>query len=214
MGAYDINEAARLLGITTRTLASWANPSASGLPPITTPSKGWAYTFHDLVSLAVAAVLRQRSISVPAIRRSHAYLQDVHGVARPFAREDIVDGLATAWGAVITSDDGVDVSQHGQMVMLEVVTSYLVPLSYDSDQLAHLWRPRDLVLLDPAIQVGQPCVAGSRITTTTVAGRYRQGESMREISGDLNLTMPQARACLDFEGELAKGKGLALLSAA
>jgi uncharacterized protein (DUF433 family) len=213
-GAYDVLEAARLLGIGPRTLASWARPSASGLPPVVEPSLGWAYSFHDLVTLAMAAVLRQRGVQISGVRKAHHYLQGSTGLERPFASEEIVKGLATAWGSVITAEDGVDMTKHGQMVLLGVVEEYLVPLSYDDARLARLWRPESHVLLDPAIQVGQPCVAGSRVTTATVAGRYGQGENLREICDDLDLTLTEARSCLKFEDRLTKGQGLAMAPAA
>lgn len=169
---------------------------------------------EDFVSLAMAAVLRQRGVQISGVRKAHEYLQGRTGLTRPFASEEIVAGLATAWGTVITAEDGVDTTQQGQMVMLGVVEAYLVPLSYDDARLARLWRPEGNVLLDPTIQVGQPCVEGSRITTATVAGRYNQGEMLREICDDLDLTLAEARSCLTFENRLTKGLGLAMAPAA
>lgn len=209
-GAYDLQEASYLLGVTDRTLVSWARPSAGGLPPLIEPSLGWAYTFHDLVSLAMAAVLRQRDVRISGIRRTHAYLQQRHGEPRPFARRDIIEGLATALGSVITAEDGVDTTRSGEMVLLGVIKEWLVPLTYDADQLARLWKPQQLVLLDPAIQVGQPCVEGTRVTTSTVAGRYLQNERLAAICKDLDLTVEEGRACLTFERKLKNGQGLAL----
>ncbi len=193
---------------------SWARQSAAGLPPLVEPNLDWAYTFHDLVSLAMAAVLRQRGIQISGITRTHAYLQQHHMEPRPFAKQDIVEGLATALGSVITAEDGVDTTKGGQLVLLSVIEKWMVPLTYDADRLALLWRPQQLLLLDPAIQVGQPCVGGTRVTTSTVAGRYEQNERLAAICKDLDLKLTEGRACLRFERKLKNGQGLALAPAA
>lgn len=207
-GAYDLASASHLLGIGERTLVRWAHATASGLPPLVEPGLGWAYTFHDLLSLGLVAVFHQRKISPTNIRRTHEYLKQSEGLARPFARRDVVERIQTVPGSVLI-DDGIDASRGGQLVLLPTLERYLQPIDYGDDLLARLWRPHDRVLLDPLVQVGQPCVSGTRVTTEALADRHRQGEGLRLIADDLQVEVGDVRRAIEFERRLKHGQGLA-----
>lgn len=206
---YDLLVAAHLLGIDERTIRRWSQEDAAGHPPLVEPTHGWAYSFHDLLSLAVIAVLRQRKVTPAGVRFTISYLQDLFGVDRPLAHEQIVSALSTAGRSVILAEFSVDVSARGQGALLPTITQYLRPVQYGANGLAKLWRPVNRVLVDPKVQVGHPCVEATRVTTSTLAGRYAQGEKVPVIAKDLELSVDDVRAALDFERRLRRGKGLA-----
>ena len=210
VGVYDLLQASHLLGIEERTLARWAKPDKANHPPLLEPSHGWAYSFHDLVSLAVIAVLRQRTVTAKGVRETLRQLHErMPGVHRPLAHSDVIDALSTAGGSVILAAEATDLSRGGQGVLLATVESYLKPIEYGSDRLAKLWRPVEHILVDPDVQVGHPCIEFTRITTETIAGRRAQGESAALIADDLDITEAEAVAAVDFETQLDEGIGIA-----
>ena len=208
-GAYDLLSAAHLLGIDERTLRRWGQKNAAGYTPLLEPTHGWAYSFHDLLSLAVIAVMKQRGVTPTGVRSTIKFLQDRYQVPRPLAHADVVATLATSGNSVLLVAEGTDASRSGQGVLLATVERYLQPIEYGSDRLASLWRPADRVVLDPTVQVGHPCVEGTRITTETLIGRFTQAESAEAISSDLRISVEDVMAAVDFERRLVTTGGLA-----
>jgi uncharacterized protein (DUF433 family) len=209
-GIYTLGEASYLLAVDERTLMRWSHASAGGQPALVEPSHGWAYSFHDLVSLAVVAVLRQRGVTPAGVRKTVAYLQDQFDDPRPLARRELVEGLDTAGRSVLLDD--VDITKGGQRTMLATVEVYVRPIMYGRNRLARLWRPMKQIELNPEIQAGRPCIAGTRVTTDVVADRHAQGETTTEIAEDLLLTPQQVKAAMRWEQRLEGGDGLALVA--
>jgi uncharacterized protein (DUF433 family) len=171
----------------------------------------WAYSFLDLLSLAVVAVLRQRGVRRAGIRRAIDYLEREYEVPRPLAHKKVVKSLATA-GTQILWRDEVDVTAGGQMALKETIETYLRPVDYGRDSMAQRWHPSRSVLLDPEIQAGRPCISGTRVTTDTVASRMSQGEEPRTVAADLQITARQVGDAVRFENRLLAGQGLALVA--
>jgi uncharacterized protein (DUF433 family) len=179
---------------------------------LVSPTHGWAFSFHDLLSLAVVAVFRQRKVTPAGVRETIRQLQIRFNYDKPLANADVVEGLATVGRSVILTDEGTDVSAGSQGVLLETVQRYLLPVTYGSDRLARLWQPAERIQLDPDVQVGHPCVQSTRITTETLAGRAAQGEPHEVIADDLGITVEDVAAATAFETKLDLGRGLALVA--
>ena len=212
VGVYDLLEASHLLGIDERQLRRWAQRDDSGRPPLLEPSHGWAYSFHDLLSLAVIAVLRQRTVTPDGVRETIRQLEVRFEYRRPLAHQDVVDGLRTVGRSVILPSEETDLSAGGQGVLLTTVEQYLRPIEYGPDKLARLWRPADRIVVDPDIQVGHPCIENTRVTTETIAGRAAQHESFQLIADDLRVSVFDVTAAVNFEQRLDEGRGLALVN--
>jgi uncharacterized protein (DUF433 family) len=75
-------------------------------------------------------------------------------------------------------------------------------------RLARLWRPAPLVLLDPTIQAGKPCVERTRVPTETIAAML-EVDSSEVVAEDLELTIEQVNAASEFEAGLLAGRGIA-----
>ena len=62
----------------------------------------------------------------------------------------------------------------------------------------------DLIKTDPAIMVGKPCIAGTRITVELILRRFADGYTMADILADYpHLTEPGVRAALEYAADLA-----------
>lgn len=212
LGVYDLLQASHLLGLDERTLRRWSQRDSAGHPPLLAATHGWAYSFHDLLSLAVIAVMRQRGVTPMGVRETIRQLEMRFDYPRPLAHQDVVEAIATFGGSVILFDEATDLTRGGQGVLLSTVERYLQPIEYGSDKLARLWRPADRILVDPDVQVGHPCIDGTRITTETLAGRAAQHEDVQVIAGDLGISAEDVQAAVDFEERLAEGRGLALVA--
>lgn len=213
LGVYTIESASWLLGIAEQTIIRWGHTTQRRPQPLLRPTHGWAYSFHDLVSLAVIAVLRQRQVPERNVARALRELEDITDEPRPLARRDVVDQLATAGVSVLLGD--LDLTQSRQTVIIETLSMYLQPIVYDDDSLlARLWKPSLHVVVDPEVQVGRPCIEGTRVTTDVVASRVEQGESVDLIARDLDLSRAEIADAIGFEKRLLRGHGLAALPAA
>jgi uncharacterized protein (DUF433 family) len=88
---------------------------------------------------------------------------------------------------------------------------YLVPvvsdshgLSFDSLRQANAWSPSECVLIDPGLQFGEPCIAGTRVPTETIWALHQAGDSIGLISRMYDLPDSQIKAAVQWEARLAE----------
>lgn len=61
-----------------------------------------------------------------------------------------------------------------------------------------------LIRIDPAVMVGKPCIAGTRITVELIVLRFAEGYTQAEILEDYpHLTADGVRAALEYAAQLA-----------
>ena len=208
-GVYDAHEVGHLLAQHVDAIVRWSVPDRQG-PAIVAPSLVRAFSFLDLVSLAVVKELWGRNISERDMRAGAAFLQQETGHEKPLAHKDVVDLLATSGATLLMSLAGgwYDIGRGGQGAFENVVRLYLKTVSYDDLGVAQLWRPAPLVVLNPKIQAGAPCLAGTRVPTARV-NEMLATDPADVVAADLDLTEDQVRAAVEFEAALAEGRGLA-----
>lgn len=209
-GVYDAQEVAHLLALPVECIVRWAVPDRHRLPPVVAPSLDRAFSFLDLVSLAVAGELWHRRVSEVDMRQGVKYLKELTGYERPLAHRNVVETLATSGQAFIAELDGgwYDLGKGGQGAFKEIVRIYLERITYDDLGTARLWKPAPYVVLDPRIQAGAPCVEGTRIPTETIAA-MTEADPPELVAQDLELTVEQVLAATKFEAELLEGRGIA-----
>ena len=209
-GVYDAVEVSHLLAEPAERVLRWAAPDRHGRPAIVPLSLGRAFSFLDLVSLAVASELWRRRVSEPDLRHGVAYLQRLTGQGQPLAHRDTIERLATAGAAWLANLDGewYDIGKGGQGPFEEVVRLYLERIAFDELNVARLWRPAPMVVLDPRIQAGKPCLEGTRVPTETIAAMV-ETDSHQAVADELDLTVEQVEAAVDFEDGLRAGRGIA-----
>lgn len=218
-GVYDLVEAGRLLGTSASHLITWANATSDGLDPVVEPSFDRAFSFVDLVSLRVALKLAEHGVSDADLRRGIAHLRQHFAVDRPLADAHVIHLLAVSGSAFladlsagaeqVAGEAGyVDVGKGRQGVFQEVVGLYLKKIQFGSDGKPESWAPAENVLLDPRIQAGAPCVAGTRIPTATIAELLVDG-SVDEVAAEYGLSVDQVRDAAAFQANLDSGFALA-----
>ena len=89
-----------------------------------------------------------------------------------------------------------------------MVELYLVNIAFDDQGHPSRWQPADGVVIDPAVQAGAPCVAGTRIPTATIADLLAE-EHPEDIAADYELPVEAVLLAEKFEAALSAGLGLA-----
>lgn len=208
-GLYDAAEVARLLGHDSEWVVRWSTPGPHG-PAIAEPAFDRLYSFADLVSFRVALVVRQRGISDSHLRRGVATLRSLAGLARPLASRRVIDSLATSGNSFLSDLAGEfeDIGKGGQGVFQDVVRVHLSRVSFGEGGDPERWTPAGGVVLDPGIQAGAPCIAGTRVPTATVVSMLAEADP-EDVALDFNLTVEEVKQAEAFERQLADGVGLA-----
>lgn len=206
-GIYDVTEVARLIKVTPDTVSRWTTPTRHGKQALVTPSLGWAFSFHDLVSLRVVGELRRRNVKADDIRAGIKYLKRQLGTNRPLAHKRLatvgVAFFANLAEVVSAPTDWVNVGRGGQAAFREIIEPALRPIDYDEELMASRWRPAKRVWIDPQVQAGAPCIADTRIPTAAVAGLVHAGDDREDVAADLEISIENVDAAVDFEDRLA-----------
>lgn len=208
-GLYDAVEAARLLGHDPQWIVRWSTRSQSG-DPVVAPSFGRMFSFEDLVGLRVAMLVRDNGVSDAHLRRGVETLRTLTSLDRPLASRKVIDSLAVSGRAFLSDWTGKfeDIGHGGQGVFDEIVRIHLSRVVFDDHGEPDRWVPWDGVVIDPAIQAGAPCIAGTRVPTAAVAELAEDG-NLDDLALDFVVSPDAIRAAVEFERSLSQGVGLA-----
>ena len=211
-GIYDAPTAARYLlaargaseayPVTSRHLIRWVRKGLMHPELAEVPGRDLTIAFEDLISMRVIAALRSAGVSWPRVRTAEDWLRRHTGHQRPFATEQLwterSDVLAEFGDALIAA------SQHGQMAM-SLIKDYLIPVSglRFQDSIASSWEPHPLIVLDPSIQFGEPCIKDTRIPTRAVWGLVRGGDLESLVMQSYGISRHELTAALAWEDRVA-----------
>ena len=209
-GIYDVAEVAHLLAVDPERVVRWATPDSRGSPAIAGPSFDRAFSFAELVSFAIALEIRQRGVSDLDVRRGLQVLREEHRVDHPLALRDVVSTIGTSGASLVAKLHGqwFDVGKGRQAAFDSIIELYPKHLRFDDAGAVSAWAPVPHILLDPQIQAGAPCVAGTRITTATIHALL-DDDSIDEVADEYGLSIEEVDAADKFEQRLLDGVGLA-----
>lgn len=218
--AYAVAEAARYLQLPAGRVRSWVlgrkYPTKSGLrefrPVVAMADPGQhVLSFRDLAELHVlAAIRRQHGVRLQAVRKAIAYLQRTFRTEHPLSDQQMLtdgkDLFIERYGEL------VNVSAQGQMALKQVLEAYLerierdragIPIRlYPFTRSQISGNPRSVVI-DPRIQFGRPCVAGTGIPTGIIAERYLAGDSMQLLAKDYQRHVHEIEEAIRYESQAA-----------
>ena len=220
--AYSYTEVARYLHLPVATVRSWClgqrYQTASGekfakrLIPVADPQTP-ALSFRNLVEIHVlSAIRRKHGVNMPAVRKAIDYLKRHLDLQSPLSDQQMTtdgkDLFIERYGELL------NISQDGQVEIKNVVSQYLKRIKRDATgipiRLFPYTRPdiKDApksVAIDPRVQFGRPCIAGTGIPTSVIAERYKAGDSIAELAKDYDqetLAIEEAIRC-EFETRAA-----------
>lgn len=214
LGLYDFREAARLTRLNPTRVRRWfaPPPSESDRKPILRadyPPVGgdYAISFLDLIDVFVFGQLRAGGVSLPTLRKVYHRLQRDLGKKHPFAHARLeTDGREVFLRAADRAgkDELIEVLTR-QKVFPDIIAPFLKQLDYDpTTHLARLWRVADGVVLNPAVALGKPVVAGVNVKTEVLAAAYHANRRDEDaVARWYNVTPADVLTAVRFEANLA-----------
>jgi uncharacterized protein (DUF433 family)/DNA-binding transcriptional MerR regulator len=206
-GIYALTELTRFVAIrhrhphTADQVARWLE---RGLGKSDHRSRRPDYSFHDLVSLFVVRELIDTGVRLADIAQAEEHLRAQLDFRRPFASIHILtDGVDVLYDAnphII--DQLTAANRSGQEVLRPTIEAALRDVHYEGTVAAR-WTPWRAIVIDPAVQFGEPCIAGTRITTERLAHLNAAGDSPRRLAEVFDIPKEYVAQALEFERELA-----------
>lgn len=198
---YPLAEAARIVRAPSSTLRNWFPAHhKQGL------------NFLELVEAYTIQTLRSRhKLSMQAIRKSLKYLKKETGLPYPLAQ---AGHLETDGSELFVEHLSklVSATAQGQMAMREILEKFLERVKRDENGVAMRFYPftRDfrvdsppLIVVDPNLNFGRPCLASTAAPTAIIARRYKAGESSIELAEDYSCKPEEIDEAIRAELELA-----------
>ena len=217
---YTLGEIAHCLQVPYATTRAWVlgrkYPSASGdkwaEPLIEVADKDTpALSFRNVVELHVlSAIRRKHQVSMPAIRSAIDYLRESLDLQRPLADQQMLTDGRDLF--IRHLGNLVNISQRGQLEMNQVVRAYLlrierspagVPIQLFPFTGSNIQVAPKLVVMNPRVQFGRPCIVGTGIPTAIIAERYKAGDSIKQLVNDYGQAAKKIEEAIRYELETA-----------
>lgn len=214
LGMYDFREAARLTRLNPARVRRWfaPPPSESNRKPVLKPDyapvgEDYAISFLDLVDVFVFGQLRTHGVPLPTLRKVYQRLQRDMGGKHAFAHSRLASDGQDVFLCVADKDGREHLIEvlSRQRVFPEIIAPFLKQLDYSPEtHLASLWRVANGVVLDPAIALGKPIVAGAYVKTDVLASAYYANKRDAEVVARwYNVTPDDVLIAVRFEADLA-----------
>ncbi len=216
-GIYGIPEAARYLSntlpftngnyIEASKLHYWIRTSVPYIAPSLYPSRQRLITFLDLISMRMIAILRSRGLKLREIKNHEIWLKREFSIKYPFVNRD----LWTAGSHVYIKFHNRlwASSKYGQQAMKFIedwLTKVELDMEFNEYDLASSWCPYSDIQLDPEIQLGEPCIEGTRIPTSTIWSKYKAKDSEETIAKSHNISVSQVQHAIEWEKRIVATK--------
>jgi uncharacterized protein (DUF433 family) len=207
-GVYSYREAARLLGISVRRVARWAD---GYLFPL---KHGWGYstpvlqsrahykgvlTFAELMELMFVREFVALGVSLPHIRATAEALAKEVGDF-PFTRKQVLVGgrellvreteqiLQRADIGQLVADFAQDLAKHVEIDDAQVRRYY--PPAFDR-----------VIYLDRCIRGGEPVVSAYAIPTRVIYALWQREQDPERVADYFDIPVEQVSAAIRYEGE-------------
>lgn len=203
VGALNLLDAARFLGIPRQTFHRWARGYERGKPLLHVIDvhgrREASVSFVALAEAHVLQALRQAGVRTAKLRPA------IEELGRQFGRdyvliapELVTDGIDVLWDFSKTAaGDGLIEGGSGQGVMREIVADYLQYVSWADDgypkslELRHCQPSK--VVVDPWHAFGQPRFAGSGTRLADVAAMLKAGEDSGVVADEFGISTGDVR---------------------
>ena len=214
---YPVAEASHYLHLPAATVSSWLKPrsrrrvhGSTIVPPLVSIADrgGSRLSFNNLVELHVLSTIRQvHNLKMSKVRAGLDYLRELFETDRPLLHVQ----MQTDGQALFVDRDGglIDASARGQGAMPEVLDQYLERIERDATG-----RPSRLfpfvagenrigspksITIDPRVRFGRPCIVGTNLPTSVIAGRHQAGDSVDELAEDYGRTSCEIEEAIRYE---------------
>ncbi|HVW98157.1 MAG TPA: DUF433 domain-containing protein [Mucilaginibacter sp.] len=140
-----------------------------------------AINFYTLIEFYTFYKLRELSVSAQEIKKAHAKISADLNTIYPFARKIHTDGKKGIWYEYLESLIKAD--NRKQLSLKPILGPFLSKIEFNADDIAARYFPTEAkkVVIDPAMQFGQPTITGTSIKVEIIKGFIKGGESKETI---------------------------------
>jgi uncharacterized protein (DUF433 family) len=192
--------------LTARHLHRWVQDWSS---QTALPATDRVVSFLELVRLRMIYLMRLRGIGPDVIRKAEERAKDLTQSSNPFATSKMWSLSSNVYLEVAHFIVYISHRSDGPQLAHPSFIPELIPLehglSFDpQDDEATEWHPSDGVVINPRLQFGAPCVAGTRIETEVLASLVRAGETTESLAAMYDISIHKIVAALGWEHLLSK----------
>jgi uncharacterized protein (DUF433 family) len=215
--AYRLAEAARYLHANAATLRAWLHGRGykvgekqrwSAAVLASECGKGEPISFLDLVEAHVLLSIR-RGYSIPMnrFRTAMEYLREAGGDLHFLAHHNFYHDRRNLF--IKVQDKLISLSERGQLVEKGIIAEGLRQLDYGADGYAARFYPRfaeeqqKVIMLDPGVNFGRPCLAKLGVGTEAIAERFRAGEKIAALAQDYGARAEDIEEAIRWHERLA-----------
>ncbi len=153
----------------------------------------------------VMAMRDVHGLRLPKVRKALASLNRLFPSAHPF-----LDRVLQTNGVDILTDElgkMINLTRDGQLEISTFLTLHLRRLEIDADGIFRFFpfvmsraldEPR-YILIDPTIGFGKPVIAGTGISTATIAARFSARESVHELAEEYGRSKREIEEAIRWE---------------
>ena len=212
---YTIPDTAHLIGVSETTLKYWVKTR----PVIRKPDpRSPLLSFTNVIETYVLATLRwKHEISLRRIRPAIDYVRERFKKEHPLAEQDFeTDGTDLF---VRHLDEIINASRQGQIALPDIIEVYLKRVEWDANGRPDRYFPLvrqmagadpdeisdapKIVMVDPRVSFGKPALYGSGIPTAVIASRFKAGDSIHDLSMDLDRDVAEIEEAIRYESRAA-----------
>lgn len=214
--AYTPGLAAYYLNLPPNTVRYWAFGRLPDFEPVIVSEDPDSHllSFRNLVELHVlSAVRRKHGVTMPRVRKAIDFLRNEKKTDHPLSDIDLEtdgDGLYIRLLGTL-----IDASKEGQVALEEIIKEHLhridrnpagVPVRLfpfrrvdrEGDQFVVEEGPK-VVVIDPRVQFGQPCIEGTGTPTAIVYDRFKAGDSVQMLARDYDRPRSMIEEAILYE---------------
>ena len=215
VGIYDIPEAAIYLshtppflnsdGVSTDKLRYWIRTSVPVINPPDLPISRRLISFGDLISMRMVAIMRSRGVKLRDIRHAERYIRREFHIKYPFINKDI-----WTYGSNIFiqfEEQLLSASRYGQSAMVflkDWIRKVELDMTFDQDNYVDSWNPYSDIILNPKIQIGMPCIQGTRIPSLSIWRKMVAGDSPEVLADLYDINLSQIAHVKEWEERLER----------
>jgi uncharacterized protein (DUF433 family) len=203
--AYGVPEVAEYLRTPYQTLRYWLT-GFGYMPPIVKMVAPNQLSYFNLLECHMVMAMREvHHLRLPKVRKALASLNRLFPSKHPF-----LDRILQTNGVdILTEDLGrmVNLSRDGQLEITNLLTLHLQRIQADAGGIFRFFpfvmsrvptEPRYIVI-DPTVGFGKPIIAGTGISTATIAARFNARESVDELAEEYGRSKREIEEAIRWE---------------
>ncbi len=203
--AYGVPEAAEYLRTPYQTLRYWLTGFGQ-MPPIVKMAAPNRLSYFNLLECHMVMAMREvHHLRLPKVRRALASLNKLFPSEHPF----LARLLQTNGVDILTEELGrmVNLSRDGQLEITSFLELHLQRIEVDGAGVFRFFpfvmsrvssEPK-YIMIDPAVGFGKPVIAGTGISTATIAARFNARESVDELAEEYGRTKREIEEAIRWE---------------